>query len=169
MHYYQPGWTLVGGGIKSVDFTTKPMKDVLPKNADWIQSKVVSFDPDNSKLSTDGGDEISYEYLVIAMGLQLRYEDVSLTKILHKHQNLFISIGQRFDRCLRNTRSLLKLSRGFMLENLPMRSRFQGRQRYFYFSQHAYKMRWSSPENHVHYGLQFETNGQTWQSQCDLP
>ena len=77
MHYYQPGWTLVGGGIKSVDFTTKPMKDVLPKNADWIKSKVVSFDPDNSKLSTDGGDDISYEYLVIAMGMQLRYEDVS--------------------------------------------------------------------------------------------
>ena len=77
MHYYQPGWTLVGGGIKSVDFTTKPMKDVLPKNADWIKSKVVSFDPDNSRLSTDEGDEISYEYLVIAMGMQLRYEDVS--------------------------------------------------------------------------------------------
>jgi len=76
MHYYQPGWTLVGGGIKSVDFTTKPMKDVLPKNADWIKSKVVSFDPDNSRLSTDEGDEISYEYLVIAMGMQLRYEDV---------------------------------------------------------------------------------------------
>ena len=90
MHYYQPGWTLVGGGIKSVDFTTKPMKDVLPKTADWIQSKVVSFDPDNSKLSTDAGDEISYEYLVIAMGLQLRYEDVSLTKILRKDQNLSI-------------------------------------------------------------------------------
>ena len=76
MHYYQPAWTLVGGGIKSVESTQKPMKDVLPKNADWIKSKVVSFDPDQSKLSTSEGDDISYEYLVIAMGMQLRYEDV---------------------------------------------------------------------------------------------
>merc|ERR1719347_1373851 len=36
-HFYQPMWTLVGGGLKSLDQSAKHMKDVLPKKAIWIQ------------------------------------------------------------------------------------------------------------------------------------
>jgi len=75
-HYYQPGWTLVGGGMKTFEDTGKPMKNVLPKKAEWLKTSVETFDPDNSKVTTTEGDEISYEYLVIAMGLQLKYEMV---------------------------------------------------------------------------------------------
>ena len=53
MHYYQPMWTLVGGGIKSFEQTGKPMGKVLPKNATWLKTKAVSFNPDQSKLTTD--------------------------------------------------------------------------------------------------------------------
>ena len=77
-HYYQPGWTLVGGGMKTFEDTGKPMKKVLPKKAEWLKTSVEKFDPDNSKVTTTEGDEISYEYLVIAMGLQLKYEMVIL-------------------------------------------------------------------------------------------
>ena len=50
--------------------------DVLPKGADWIQQKVVGFNPDSNKLTTSEGDVISYEYLVVAMGLQLNYHEI---------------------------------------------------------------------------------------------
>ena len=49
---------------------------VPPKDAEWIKQSVVSFDPDNNKLTTSEGDEISYEFLVVAMGLQLNYNEV---------------------------------------------------------------------------------------------
>ena len=78
MHYYQPGWTLVGGGIKTFKEFGKPMKDCLPQKAEWLKASVTAFDPNHSKLTTDNGDEISYEHLVIAMGLQLNYHQVSL-------------------------------------------------------------------------------------------
>lgn len=52
-------------------------KDVLPKSADWIKQSVASFDPDNNKVTTDNGDVISYEFLVVAMGLQLNYNQVN--------------------------------------------------------------------------------------------
>ena len=52
------------------------MAAVLPKKASWIRDSVSTFDPDNNKVTTSSGDEISYEFLVIAMGLQLRYENV---------------------------------------------------------------------------------------------
>ena len=62
--------------MKTFEDTGKPMKSVLPKKADWLQTSVEKFDPDNCKVTTKEGDEISYEYLVIAIGLQLKYEMV---------------------------------------------------------------------------------------------
>ena len=77
-HYYQPIWTLVGGGLKDQEQSGRPMASVLPKKATWIKDSVATFDPDNNKVTTAGGDEIAYEFLVVAMGLQLRYESVKV-------------------------------------------------------------------------------------------
>ncbi len=73
-HYYQPEWTLVGGGIKSKSSTAKPMKEVLPKAATWIKDYVEDIDPDNNKVILRSGDEIEYEYLVVAPGVEYRLD-----------------------------------------------------------------------------------------------
>lgn len=49
---------------------------LFQKNADWIKSSATKFDPEKCTVTTAEGDEISYEYLVIAVGLQLRYDQV---------------------------------------------------------------------------------------------
>ena len=69
-------WTMVGGGIKKFADSFKPMSQVLPQKADWIQDKMISFDPEHSKVTTAEGHEISYEFLVVAMGLQLNYHKI---------------------------------------------------------------------------------------------
>lgn len=76
MHYYQPMWTLVGGGMKTLEDSGKPMSEVLPRKADWIKQKVVGFDPHNNKVITNEGQEINYEYLVVALGIQLNYDQI---------------------------------------------------------------------------------------------
>ena len=45
VHYYQPLWTLVGGGEKTVQDSARPMSSVMPKDATWIKAKVEQFDP----------------------------------------------------------------------------------------------------------------------------
>ncbi|RXG54421.1 Sulfide:quinone oxidoreductase, mitochondrial [Armadillidium vulgare] len=75
-HYYQPLFTLVGGGMKKLEESFRPMKEVLPKDADWIKESVVSFKPEENKVLTDNGKEISYDFLLIAMGFQLNYNKV---------------------------------------------------------------------------------------------
>ncbi|XP_041355810.1 sulfide:quinone oxidoreductase, mitochondrial-like isoform X1 [Gigantopelta aegis] len=75
-HYYQPYWTLVGSGLKDVKDSGRPMRSVLPKNCDWIQDKAVAFDPDNCTVTTSNGELINYEYLIVAMGLQLNYHHI---------------------------------------------------------------------------------------------
>jgi len=76
MHYYQPLWTLVGGGVKTLAQSGRPMDTLLPRSATWVQDSVARFDPDHNKLETEAGEEVHYEYLVVAMGLQLRYDNI---------------------------------------------------------------------------------------------
>ncbi|WP_019039094.1 NAD(P)/FAD-dependent oxidoreductase [Psychroflexus tropicus] len=68
-HYYQPAWTLVGGGTYNYDDTAKPMKDLIPEGADWIQDYATGFDADNNIVKTQNSGEIAYDYLVVAPGL----------------------------------------------------------------------------------------------------
>ena len=44
-HYYQPGWTMVGGGAFSAEFTHRKEKDLIPARAKWIKSAAASFCP----------------------------------------------------------------------------------------------------------------------------
>lgn len=75
-HYYQAMWTLVGGGIKKLQDSGKPMAEVLPKKAKWIKDRAAQFFPEENRLVTASGEEISYDFLVLAMGLQLDYNKV---------------------------------------------------------------------------------------------
>ena len=71
VHYYQPIWTLVGGGVFDKEVSKRPQADYIPAGATWIKDKVASFDPDNNKVTLAGGDEVSYDYMVVAMGIQI--------------------------------------------------------------------------------------------------
>ncbi|KAH8240248.1 hypothetical protein KR032_012396 [Drosophila birchii] len=75
-HYYQPMFTLIGGGMKRLEQSHRQMGDVLPKKARWIQESALNFDPDKNEVSTSGGKTIKYDFLVIATGMQLKYEKV---------------------------------------------------------------------------------------------
>lgn len=75
-HYYQPMWTLVGAGIKKVDQSAMPMTEVLPKQCDHHKERVTGFDPDNNTVTLSNGQKLSYDYLVIALGIQINLNKV---------------------------------------------------------------------------------------------
>ncbi len=70
-HYYQPAWTLVGAGTFDMADTIRPEKDYIPHNATWIKAYAETLDPDNNVVVTRDGMSISYDYLVVAAGIQL--------------------------------------------------------------------------------------------------
>ncbi|XP_040979641.1 sulfide:quinone oxidoreductase, mitochondrial isoform X2 [Aquila chrysaetos chrysaetos] len=47
-HYYQPLWTLVGGGAKQLATSARPTGSVMPKGVEWIKSRVTALDPDKN-------------------------------------------------------------------------------------------------------------------------
>lgn len=73
---YQPGQTLIGAGVWTKDDIMRNTADFLPNSVKWVQDEVSEFNPENNKVSTKKSGEISYDFLVIAAGLQLNYEAI---------------------------------------------------------------------------------------------
>ena len=69
---------MVGGGMRDFDKTTRPQSSVLNKDCDWIKENAAKFDPDQNLVVTETGRQISYEFLLLAAGLQLRFDMVSM-------------------------------------------------------------------------------------------
>ncbi|MCB0084058.1 MAG: NAD(P)/FAD-dependent oxidoreductase [Caldilineaceae bacterium] len=75
-HYYQPIWTLVGGGVVPKEVSERDEADYIPAGVDWIPDAVASFDPDNNQVTTRGGRAIGYDYLVVAAGIQIDWDKI---------------------------------------------------------------------------------------------
>ena len=73
VHYYQPAFTLVGGGAYALDNTVRAQADTLPKNASWIRSAVQALVPEQRQVVLDDDSRISYDYLVVAPGIELNW------------------------------------------------------------------------------------------------
>ncbi len=71
-HYYQPAWTLVGGGAFDLQKTVRNEADVMPKQAKWIKEACMSFQPEKNEVTTSGGT-YTYDYLIVAPGIQLNW------------------------------------------------------------------------------------------------
>lgn len=72
-HYYQPLWTLVGAGIFEKEESEREQSNVMPPQANWIRKAVKAFDPDNNQVLLDDDSCLSYEYLIVAAGIQINW------------------------------------------------------------------------------------------------
>ena len=75
-HYYQPLWTLVGGGVFRKEVTERSEAAVMPKRAKWIRDAVKEFHPDESYLLTRDGQKITYDWLVVGAGIQINWDQI---------------------------------------------------------------------------------------------
>ena len=85
-HDYQPGWTLVGGGVMRLEQTRRSEASLIPKGVTWIQAAATGFDPEHNAVTTSEGETLHYDVLVLATGLQCRWEQIEgLTDALGSH------------------------------------------------------------------------------------
>lgn len=85
-HYYQAGWTMIGGGIFKPESTERPMQSVIPKGTIWIKAAVTGFAPERHQVSLDDGSMINYRALIVAPGLELNWAAIDgLTETLGKN------------------------------------------------------------------------------------
>lgn len=75
-HYYQPFFTLVGGGDSKLEDNVRPQAEVVPEGALLLQEAVTTFKPDTNQIETNKGTVITYDYLMVAAGIQLDWDKV---------------------------------------------------------------------------------------------
>ena len=72
-HFYQPGFTLIAGGLKPASYSVSATADYIPAGVKWIQEQIAEFDPVGNRIVTDTGQTIVYDFLIVATGLRLDY------------------------------------------------------------------------------------------------
>jgi sulfide:quinone oxidoreductase len=107
-HFYQPAWTLVGAGVFDIKNTVRDEASVIPRGVKWIRQKVVSFQPQLNSLLMDNGETVNYEYLVVAPGIQLNWDEIKgLKESLGKNgvcSNYGFDLAPYTWECIRNFR-----------------------------------------------------------------
>ncbi len=95
IHYYQPGWTLVGAGVFEAGETVRTMASVIPQGIHWLKAAVAAFEPEKNIVVLDGCRLIGYRHLVVCPGLKLDWHRIDgLVDTLGKNG---VTSNYRFD------------------------------------------------------------------------
>lgn len=105
-HYYQPAWTLVGAGVYNIQDTERTEAEVIPNGAKWIKQKVTAFQPEQNAITLGDGSTLTYDYLVVAPGIQINWSEIKgLTVTLGKNNvcsNYSFQYAPYTFECLKN-------------------------------------------------------------------
>ncbi len=76
VHYYQPGWTMVGGGIFEPQQTSRTMGSLIPQGVHWIKGAVAAFEPEKNAVILEGCRVLTYNRMVVCPGLKLDWAKI---------------------------------------------------------------------------------------------
>jgi len=116
-HYYQPAWTLVGGGAYKPEDTVRDEKQVIPDRVTWIKDYCQELDPDNNKIITKEGKQVTYDYLVMCPGIQIDWDKIpGLTETLGKNG---VCSNYAYDRAPQTWETIQKFQGGTAIFTYP--------------------------------------------------
>ncbi|WP_317851362.1 FAD/NAD(P)-binding oxidoreductase [Pseudomonas sp. A-B-26] len=116
-HYYQPAWTLVGGGAYDVRKTVRPMAQVIPRGVTWIKAAVIKALPEGKRLELSNGKSVAYQNLIVCPGLRLAWEKIEgLEQTLGKNG---VTSNYRYDLCAYTWQLVQGLRKGKALFSQP--------------------------------------------------
>jgi len=76
IHLYQPGQVFIAAGEYEPEEIEMSNKDFIPDDVKWIKDEAKSIDPDNNTITLRSEEEIHYDYLIVATGIQYHYENI---------------------------------------------------------------------------------------------
>ncbi|KAL3417441.1 Sulfide:quinone oxidoreductase/flavo-binding protein [Phlyctema vagabunda] len=118
-HHYQPGWTLVGGGLKTKESLRKPLSSLIDPKLRFYNTGVENFSPDDSFITLKNGDKINYDQLVVAPGITVDTGSVEgLPEALANPDSSVSSIYQ-YDHCDKVFGTIQKLRKGRAIFTQP--------------------------------------------------
>jgi len=116
-HYYQPLWTLVGGGCAASSASRRSEASVMPQGVAWVRDHAEQIDPDAQQVTTASGGQIGYDRLVVAPGIQLDWDKVpGMAPALDTSS---VSSNYRFDLAPKTWKGIQALRSGVAVFSMP--------------------------------------------------
>ena len=75
IHYYQPGFLFMPFGIYGESDVVKPKRGFMPAGVNIIEATIDKVEPDANLVRLADGQELTYDYLIIATGATPRPEE----------------------------------------------------------------------------------------------
>ncbi|MCK7624913.1 NAD(P)/FAD-dependent oxidoreductase [Streptomyces sp. RS10V-4] len=116
-HWYQPLWTLVGGGQAPLRAALRPEAEVIPPGVRWLRERATAVDPVARTVTTAAGRVVSYEWLVLAPGLSLDWDGVPGLAAAVGHDG--VSSNYRADLAPYTWELIRRMRRGTAVFSMP--------------------------------------------------
>ncbi|ORX34563.1 hypothetical protein BD324DRAFT_636411 [Kockovaella imperatae] len=111
-HDYQPGWTVVGSGLATKEEFRRPLASLIPGHIAQVHGRAAAFEPHNNRVILEGGLRVGYDYLVVAPGLEIKYDKIKgLSSALADPSSSKVSTIYSYDTADK-TFDLIKAHRG---------------------------------------------------------
>ncbi len=118
-HDYQPGWTLVGGGLKTKEELRRPMKSLIDPKLHLYSNNVATFSPEQNSVTLGNGDKINYQQLVVAPGISINYNQIKGLPEALANPDSLVSSTYGYDTCDKVFGTIKKLREGRAIFTQP--------------------------------------------------
>ncbi|CAN8099591.1 unnamed protein product [Discula destructiva] len=118
-HHYQPGWTLVGGGLKKKENLKRPLSSLMNSKFRFYNTGVENFTPDQNLVTLSDSKTLRYDQLVVVPGIKVDTASVKgLPEALANPDSLVSSI-YTYDTCDKVFSTIQKLRKGRAIFTQP--------------------------------------------------
>lgn len=118
-HHYQPGWTLVGGGLKDKHKFQARLSSLVHPKISLYANGVSKFTPEQNTLTLGDGSQITYNQLVICPGIKVDFKSIQgLDEAVRDPQSPVSSIYS-YDTCDKTARDIASFKKGKALFTHP--------------------------------------------------
>lgn len=112
LHHYQPGWTLVGGGLKTKEGLQRPLNSLIDQKIKFYNTNVDTFSPQDNLLTLNNGDVVNHEQLVVAPGINIDYGSIKGLPEALDNPDSAVSTIYGYHTCDKVFKSIKKLRQG---------------------------------------------------------
>ncbi|KAJ0423334.1 hypothetical protein BJY00DRAFT_279012 [Aspergillus carlsbadensis] len=118
-HNYQPGWTLVGGGLKTREELRQPLHGLIDPKLKFYNESVGTFTPEQNYITLGNRNKLNYDHLIVAPGVALDFGSVKgLSEALAAPESA-VSTIYSYDTCANVFPSIEKLKKGSAIFTQP--------------------------------------------------
>ncbi|KAL6246392.1 hypothetical protein RBB50_006628 [Rhinocladiella similis] len=118
-HHFQPGWTLVGGGLKTKQELRRPMKELFDPKLQFYNESVTTFSPTENFITLGNGDKVSYEQLVVAPGIKIDYTSIKGLPEALEDRSSSVATIYGYDTCDKTYDIIQRLRKGNAIFTQP--------------------------------------------------